>query len=143
MECLHIILSKHPGNYKDIMIWDVCCFAYFGLLRISEFTTLSPNCLTLLLTCFIICSFRQSYIPYKHTNYSKNDQFRTGITIFLGKTTHKVCPVDALVQYLAIQGGTPGPLFLVPNYQSLTSQSIVQFSPQKMLTGVTHGPLPV
>ena len=39
------------------------------------------------------------------------------------KTTHTVCPVDALVQYLAIQGGTPGPLFLLPNNQSLTRAS--------------------
>ena len=31
-----------------------------------------------------------------------------------------VCPVDLLVQYLAIRGGTPGPLFLLPNNQSLT-----------------------
>ena len=51
---------------------------------------------------------------------SKNDQFRTGTTICLGKSTYTVCPVDALVQYLAVRGGTPGPLFLLPNNQSLT-----------------------
>ena len=28
--------------------------------------------------------------------------------------------MDALVQYLAVRGGTPGPLFLLPNNQSLT-----------------------
>ena len=54
---------------------------------------------------------------------AKNDQFRKGHTIYLGKTTHTVCPVDALVHYLAIQGGTPGPLFLLPNNQSLTRAS--------------------
>ena len=41
MECLHSVLSNHPGNYKDIMIWAACCLAYFGLLRVSEFTTSS------------------------------------------------------------------------------------------------------
>ena len=43
MEHLHIVLLKHPGNYKDIMIWAACCLAYFGLLRVSEFTTSSPD----------------------------------------------------------------------------------------------------
>ena len=54
---------------------------------------------------------------------SKNDQFRTGTTICLGKTIHAVCPVDALMHYLAIQGDTSGPLFLVSNNQSLTRAS--------------------
>ena len=53
----------------------------------------------------------------------KGDQFRKGHTIYLGTTTHTICPVDALVQYLAIQGGTPRPLFLLPNNRSLTRAS--------------------
>ena len=43
MERLHAVFAKHPGNYRDIMIWAACCLAYFGLLRVSEFTTSSPN----------------------------------------------------------------------------------------------------
>ena len=86
------------------MTWAACCFAYFGLHRISEFTTLSPDHFdssTDLLLSYValdgcIC------ISYNHTNYSNNDQFRTGITICLGKTTHTVYPVNALIQYLAI-----------------------------------------
>ena len=39
------------------------------------------------------------------------------------KTIHAICLVDVLVQYLAIRGGTPGPLFLLPNNQSLTGAS--------------------
>ena len=55
----------------------------------------------------------------------KTDQFRaaTTIHIYLGETTHAICPVTALVQYIAMHGGTPGPLFLLPNNQSLTGTS--------------------
>ena len=51
MERLHTVLPRHPGNYKDIMIWAACSLAYFGLLRVSEFTTSSPD-LILLLTYY-------------------------------------------------------------------------------------------
>ena len=43
MARLHAVFSKHPGNYRDVMLWAACCVAYFGLLRVSEFTTLSSN----------------------------------------------------------------------------------------------------
>lgn len=56
------------------------------------------------------------------------------------KTTHAVCPVDALVQYLVIQGGTSGPLFLVSPNQSLTR---ALFSAQKSSLRVTHEISPV
>ena len=44
MKCLHMVLSQHPGNYNNIMIWAASCLAYFGLLQVSEFTTPSPDC---------------------------------------------------------------------------------------------------
>ena len=43
MTCLHAVLLKNTDNYRDVMIWAACCLAYFGLLRVSEFTTSSPN----------------------------------------------------------------------------------------------------
>ena len=110
MEHLRIVLSKHPGNYKDIMIWVACCLAYFGLLRVSEFTTSSPdhfNSSTDLLLSDVALDNRASLTTIQITlKQSKNDQFRAGTTICLGKTTCAICPVDALVQYLAIRGGT-------------------------------------
>ena len=127
MEYLQGVLSNHPGNYKDIMIWAACCLAYFGLLRVSEFTTSSPDRFdssTDLILLDVALDNRTSPTSIQITlKQSKNDQFRAGTTICLGKTTHTVCPVDALVQYLVVQGGTPGPLFLLPSNQSLTRAS--------------------
>ena len=124
MECLHIVLSKHPGNYKIIMIWAACW--YFGLLRVSEFTTSSPDhfdsSTDLLLSDVALGNHTSPTTIQIMLKQSKNDQFRTGTTICLDKTTYTVCPVYALVQYLVIRGGTPGPLFLLPNNQSLTRE---------------------
>jgi len=40
---LHTLLTKHTSCYRDEMIRGACCLAYFGLLRVSKFTTLSPD----------------------------------------------------------------------------------------------------
>ena len=91
MEHLDIVLSKHPDHYKDIIIWAACCLAYFGLLRVSEFTTSSPDHFessTDLLLSDVALDNRASPTTIKITlKQSKNDQFRAGTTIYLGKTT--------------------------------------------------------
>ena len=42
---------------------------------------------------------------------SKTDQFRKGAHVALGATSSDLCPVAALLDYLARRGRTPGPLF--------------------------------
>ena len=88
MEYLHIVLSKHPGNYKDIMIWAACCLSYFGLLRVSEFTTSSPDYFdssTDLLLSNVALDNHVSPTTIQITlKQSKNGQFRAGTTICLG-----------------------------------------------------------
>ena len=109
------------------MIWAACCLAYFGLLRVSEFTTSSPDCFDpstdLLLSDVALDNRASPTFIQIILKQSKGDQFRKGTKIYLGKTTHAVCPVHALVQYLAMRGGTPGPLFLFPNNKLLTRRS--------------------
>ena len=107
------------------MTWVACCLTSFGLLRVSEFTTSSSDCFNsstdLLLSDVALDNCVSPTTIQTTLKQSKSDHFRTGTIICLGKTTHAVCPVDALVQYLAIRGGTPGSLFLLPNNQSLTT----------------------
>jgi len=109
------------------MIWAACCLAYFGLLRISEFTTASPDhydSSTDLLLSDIALDNRVSPTLIRITlKQSKGEQFRKGSHICLGKTGHVICPVHALVQYLVNRGGTPGPLFMWPNCKALTRTS--------------------
>ena len=44
---------------------------------------------------------------------SKTDVFGAGVTIHLGHTEDTLCPVSALLAYLAIRPPTPRPLFLL------------------------------
>ena len=57
---------------------------------------------------------------------SKTDLFRHGIPLFIGRTNNDLCPVIAMMSYLAIWGNSPGPLFLFANGQFLTRQRLVE-----------------
>ena len=118
------VLSRNPHKYHNIMMWAVCCIAFFGFLRCSEFTV--PN--------------HDSYDPDANLSYddvavdnrtcptlltlklkqSKTDPFRAGVTLTLGKTDKEVCPVTALMPYLAIRGPQKGPLFITETHNYLT-----------------------
>ena len=58
---------------------------------------------------------------------SKTDPFRKGIQLFLGTTDHVICPVKAILPYLALRGSKLGPLFMTDNNIPLTRQSFSTF----------------
>ena len=51
---------------------------------------------------------------------SKTDPFHAGVMLTLGKTNKEVCPVTALMPYLAIGGPQKGPLFITETRNYLT-----------------------
>ena len=46
-----------------------------------------------------------------HLKVSKTDPFRKGIDVYIGRTNNDLCPVAAMMAYLAERGNTPGALF--------------------------------
>ncbi len=56
---------------------------------------------------------------------SKTDPFRQGTTIFMGKTDTALCPVAAMLAYMALRGPGEGPLFRFQDKQPLTRQRLV------------------
>jgi len=65
---------------------------------------------------------------------SKTDQFRIGVKLCLARTHSMVSPVKAILPYLAIRGGSPGPLFIFsdgsyltrPRFKALLSATLIQ-----------------
>ena len=60
-----------------------------------------------------------------HIKAFKTDTFRKGVNIFLGRTSNPLCPVAALLAYVAIRGKSPGPLFCMANGAYLTRDLFV------------------
>ena len=59
-----------------------------------------------------------------HLKSSKTNQFRQGVDIFVG--ANKLCPVAALLAYLALRGSRYGPVFVNQTGLPLTKGSFVE-----------------
>ena len=126
MGSIKALLSKQPHSYTNIMIWAACCLAFFGFLRVSEFTVPADNQYDE--SCHLSFNSvsvdnrdnpQQLRISIKH---SKTDPFRKGVDIFLGTTGDNICPVKGILPYLAMRGNHKGPLFVFQDGRSLTRQ---------------------
>lgn len=60
-----------------------------------------------------------------HLRFSKTDPFGKGVDLFVGRTDDDLCPVAAVLAYLAVRGGDEGPLFCFQNGQFLTRDRLV------------------
>jgi len=56
---------------------------------------------------------------------SKTDPFRQGVELFIGKTGNRLCPVAALLAYLAKRGNKEGMLFHFEDGRLLTRDRFV------------------
>ena len=128
LACLRHSWSSVPTDYNQTLLWAACCLGFFAFLRSGEFTCpswaayhsdmlspadirldnrLSPSCISVTL------------------RRSKTDSVGRGVTIFLGKTDNILCPVSAVLSYLAIRPQTIGPLFLLDGGTPLSRRFLV------------------
>jgi len=56
---------------------------------------------------------------------SKTDPFRVGVSVFLGRTNTTLCPVAAVLAYLAVRPSSQGPLFVFQDGSYLTRDKLV------------------
>ena len=110
--------------YDDVLFWAACCLAYFGFLRSSEFTVPHGNAYTPALhLSHEDVAFDRRVNPSSiqvTIKVSKTDPFRQVCTLTLGQGRPPLCPVESLLNYLDIRGGSAGPLFVRSNGVPLT-----------------------
>jgi hypothetical protein len=135
---MHYKLFNSSRVFEDkIMIWAAMLTAFFGFLRVSEYTSSHVNTFDTSTTlCHNNISFHSpahntsqstqgnptKYISL-HIKAAKNDPFRQGATIRLSPNQSMLCPVMALQRYVAIHPTRNGPLFTFSNGQYLTKSS--------------------
>ena len=108
MQKIRSVLLTRPQSYSNIMLWAACCLAFFGFLRSSEFTVWQQRSydksVHLSLSDIALDSWASPKILRVHIKQSKMEPFRQGAIIYLGKSYKEICPVTAVVPYLAGQG---------------------------------------
>ena len=124
MSKIKAVLLQCPEEYDNILLWAACCLAFFGFLRCGEFTVptqseYDPG--AHLSVGDILLDSRSSPTTIQVTiKQSKTDPFRQGVQLHLGKTGLEICPINAIVPYLAVRGASPGPLFMFEDGSFLT-----------------------
>ena len=112
--------------YDTIMLWGACTLVFFAFLRAGEFTSVSGREQTLLTPADIQVDSRHNPTYLAITlRGSKTDPFGAGCTLYVGRTRSHICPVAAILAYLAIRPPLPGPLFLYADGSPLTRTGLV------------------
>ena len=118
------------------MLWAAATLCFFGFLRSGEITVPSdaafdPSChLT-----FQDISVDQVSDPQLLRVHLKTDPFRKGVDVFVGRTSNELCPVAAMLAYLAVRTSKPGFLFQFADGRLLTKLRLVD-ELRKVLTAV-------
>ena len=116
-------------QFDSAMLWAASCLCFFGFLRSGEVVAPSPSAFdpnTHLAAADVrVDSHSNPQRMEVRIKASKTDPYRQGFTLHLGRTGMELCPVTALLGYLARRGNRPGPLFLYASGQFLTRESFV------------------
>lgn len=125
---LRAVWLEHP-TYNNIMLWAACTTTFFGFCRSGEITVESESKFDpqvhLCLSDLAVDNTLAPQVISITLKRSKTDQLMKGVKLVLGRTRNVLCPVSALLIYLAHRGNSPGPLFRWDNHQPLTKTKFV------------------
>ena len=117
--------SHPPVVQDDMMLWAACCVGFFGFLRSGEFTCSTVTEDVLLVSDVSVDSHLRPSFVSLHLRHSKTDIFGVGAVQYLGLVDGPICPVKALLAYLALRGPSPGPLFIYKDGTPLSRRGLV------------------
>ena len=129
LQAVKKVLDRAPQSFGSRMLWAACCTGFHGFMRSGEFTVptvreFNPD-IHVTVDDVAIDSHSNPQLISIRLKKSKTDQFGKGSFIFLARTDSDLCPISALVSYLAIRGPSPGALFTLENGSPLTKQKLV------------------
>ena len=128
LRAIHHRWSSEPCDFNKTMLWAAFNLGFFGFLRSGEFTCPSRATYTSdMISPSDICVDSRSSpsVLSVYLKRSKTDPFGAGLTIYLGRTGNILCPVSAILAYLAIRPPEPGPLFIFEDGSSLSRPRLV------------------
>lgn len=124
---IHEAWSQSTPCSDKVMLWAAFCLGFFGFLRAAEFTYHPQSELPdLTLTAQDICIDSREAPSHMQVTLktSKTDPFGAGFVLHLGRTQDVVCPVVAMLGYLALRPQLPGFLFRFSDGSHLTRERL-------------------
>ena len=129
LQKMHAVWSRDPKSFDSVMLWAACCLGFFGFLRAGEFTcthTKTASDAVLSLSDVAIDSRDTPQVLVVHLRHNKTDPFGVGAHLYLGRTSSILCPVAAVLGYLAIRPPDPGPLFICRDGSPLSRGYLIE-----------------
>ena len=122
--------------YEDkLMLWAALLTAFYGFLRVSEYTSLHKKSYDPMSTLlFADLTFTRQGAVSLFIKASKTDPFRLGVPLRLEPNGSSLCPVVALRHYIAAHPSRAGPLFTFDNGRFLSRKDM-----NDLLTTTTNG----
>ncbi len=126
------------GSWDAVMLWASFCLEFFAFLHAGEFTV--PNYRSfdpqthLSTNDIAVDSHTAPTLMRVSIKASKTDPFHHGVDIFVGQTFDSLCPISAILAYLAMRGESPG---FSPVRDLLTTSGLCY-----LRSRLTPGPIP-
>ena len=112
-----------------IMLWAAASLCFFGFLRSGEITVPSDSAYDegahLSFEDISVDCIENPQVLKVRIKASKTDPFRMGVDVYVGRTNCSLCPVAAVLAYMAMKGPKPGPLFTFSDKKPLTRARFV------------------
>ena len=116
--------TPHKSDTDIVMLWAAASLCFFGFFRSGEITVPS-------LTSFdssrhlawgdvAVDSLDNPQMLKIHLKTSKTDQLRRGADVYVGRTDCPICPITAVLHYMALRGSTAGSFFIFKDGTPLT-----------------------
>ena len=113
------VVSPSSHEYHYIMLGAVCCYCFFGFFHLGKLLVPSLSAFDpsshITINDIAVDDDRNPAMIQFTLKASKTDPFRKGVQVAVGKTEDDICPVRALMEFLAVRGSKPGPLFCSQN----------------------------
>lgn len=121
---------QRAGAAQDnAMLWAASTLCFFGFLRSGEITVPTESGFDegahLSFKDVTVDCISNPQMLKVRIKASKTDPFRLGVDIFVGRTGTVLCPVSAVLAYMALRGAGPGPFFQFRDGRPLTRACLV------------------
>ena len=130
LRLLHHSWSNPTVTYESRLLWAAACLGFFGFLRIGEFTARSSSSTDPNIVSVEDVARGSGHPPpflRVHLRSSKTDPFKRGVFLYLGLTGNLLCPVSAILSFLAVRPShLSGPLLQFPDGRVLTRSCLIR-----------------
>ena len=117
------------SNPRRVVLWAIACTAFFGFFRLGELLmdvkdAFNPA-VNLAWGDVAVDNNENPQMIRIHLKKSKCDQFGAGSDTIVGRTGSTLCPVAAILSFIAFRGDSPGPFFIDSDKRAFTKSQFI------------------